>query len=348
MCATVGCRQCNYLLFWQLLHGTNYLKYHLKLENDNQVDLFVKLSSWNIYALNMLLQPSICLRAYTGHISPIMSLDFHPRKADLFCFCDNDNEIRYLNVNTFSCTHFYKVGFQLHALTCLKFSSIFFKVPKNNMVEKLVQGGAAQVRFQPRSGQLLAAASDKVVSIFDVETDKQVHSLEVWCEMVRTVANRGRTQNGSWWSSSWAQNSLLKLSYALLISNFLRNFSSLHLMNPSLQDIVLGLPLCSKNVDKNCNSWEACAARNVLLKLTLSVQGHPDLVNYICWDARGDYLASVSQNLVKIWSRTSGECIQQLNSNRNQFHSCVFHPSYANLLVIGGFSVSSCRFLELF
>ncbi|KAK4750886.1 hypothetical protein SAY87_004368 [Trapa incisa] len=157
--------------------------------------------------------PSSSLRAITGHTSPIMSLDFHPRKTELFCFCDNHNEIRYWNINTFSCT-------------------------------RVSKGGTAQVRFQPRSGQLLAAASDKVVSIFDIETDKQVHSLE----------------------------------------------------------------------------------------------GHPDLINYICWDASGDYLASVSQNLVKIWSRTSGECIQELNSNGNQFHSCVFHPNYPSLLVIGGFS----------
>ncbi|XP_050205683.1 transcriptional corepressor LEUNIG_HOMOLOG-like [Mercurialis annua] len=156
--------------------------------------------------------PSYCLNAYTGH-SPVMSLDFHPKKTDLFCFSDNDNEIRYFNVNPFSCT-------------------------------RVSKGGTAQVRFQPRTGQLLAAASDKVVSIFDVETDRQTHSF----------------------------------------------------------------------------------------------QGHSEMVNYICWDANGDILASVSQNLVKIWSLSLGECIQELSSNGNQFHSCVFHPSYSTLLVIGGFS----------
>lgn len=36
-----------------------------------------------------------------------------------------------------------------------------------------------QVRFQPRVGHFLAAASDKVVSIFDVESDRQMHSLQV-------------------------------------------------------------------------------------------------------------------------------------------------------------------------
>ncbi|KAF3944467.1 hypothetical protein ACB098_12G181700 [Castanea mollissima] len=157
--------------------------------------------------------PNYCVQAYTTHNSAVMSLDFHPKKTDLFCFCDNDNEIRYWNINPFSCT-------------------------------RISKGGMAQVRFQPRIGQLLAAASDKVVSIFDVETDRK----------------------------------------------------------------------------------------------TLSFQGHSEMVNYICWDANGDYLASVSQNLVKIWSLASGECIQELGSNGNQFHSCVFHPSYSTLLVIGGIS----------
>ncbi|PON60795.1 WD repeat containing protein [Trema orientale] len=147
------------------------------------------------------------------HNSPVMSLDFHPKKTELFCFCDHENEIHYWNVNPFSCV-------------------------------RLSKGGSTQVRFQPRIGNLLAAASDKVVSIVDVETDKQIHSF----------------------------------------------------------------------------------------------QGHTEMVNYICWEANGDYLASVSQTLVKIWSLATGDCIQELSSNGNQFHSCVFHPSYSTLLVIGGIS----------
>ncbi|KAI3760243.1 hypothetical protein L1987_50636 [Smallanthus sonchifolius] len=155
--------------------------------------------------------PSYCLNAYTTHTSHIMSLDFHPKKTDLFCFCDGDDEIRYWNINPFQCT-------------------------------RVSKGGSAQVRFQPVSGQLLAAASEKVVSIFDVETDRQTHSF----------------------------------------------------------------------------------------------QGHMGSVNYLSWDLNGEYLASVSEDSVKVWSVGSGECIHELNSNGNQFYSCVFHPSYPALLVIGG------------
>ncbi|KAL3531120.1 hypothetical protein ACH5RR_010442 [Cinchona calisaya] len=156
--------------------------------------------------------PSYCLNAYTGHASHILSLDFHPKKSDLFCFCDSNNEIRYWNISPFSYTRVSK------------------------------QGGSAQVRFQPITGHLLAAASDKVVTIYDVENDRQIHSF----------------------------------------------------------------------------------------------QGHSGVVNYLCWDLNGDYLASVSEDSVKVWSLASGECIHELSSNGNQFHSCVFHPNYSALLVIGG------------
>ncbi|XP_024981908.1 transcriptional corepressor LEUNIG_HOMOLOG-like isoform X1 [Cynara cardunculus var. scolymus] len=156
--------------------------------------------------------PSYCLHAHTRHTSHVISLDFHPKKNDLFCFCDSNNEIRYWNMNPFQCTRVSK------------------------------QGGSAQVRFQPVSGQLLAAASDKMVSIFDVETDRQTHSF----------------------------------------------------------------------------------------------QAHMGLVNYLCWDLNGEYLASVSEDIVRVWSVASGECIHELSSNGNLFYSCVFHPSYSALLVIGG------------
>ncbi|OVA01601.1 WD40 repeat [Macleaya cordata] len=157
-------------------------------------------------------EPSFCLQAYTGHNSHVMSLDFHPKKTDIFCSCDGNGEIRFWNISQNSCT-------------------------------RVSKGGTAQVRFQPRIGQLLAAAAESVVSIFDVETDRQTHSL----------------------------------------------------------------------------------------------QGHSTVVHSVCWDVNGDYLASVSDDSVRVWSLASGECIHELSSNGNKFQSCVFHPSYSTLLVVGGY-----------
>ena len=69
------------------------------------------------------------------------------------------------------------------------------------------------------------------------------------------------------------------------------------------------------------------------------------MVNYLCWDLNGDYLASVSEDSVKVWSLASGECIHELSSNGNHFHSCVFHPNYSALLAIGGLRVITSLFV---
>lgn len=72
------------------------------------------------------------------------------------------------------------------------------------------------------------------------------------------------------------------------------------------------------------------------------LQGQPSDVHSLCWDTNGDLLASVSQDAVRVWSLSSGECIHELNSSGNMFQSCVFHPSYCTLLVIGGYQVKLC------
>ncbi|CAO2190984.1 unnamed protein product [Urochloa humidicola] len=68
------------------------------------------------------------------------------------------------------------------------------------------------------------------------------------------------------------------------------------------------------------------------------LQGHSKTIQSVCWDSHGDYLASVSEDSVRIWSFTSGhdgEFVHELNYSGNEFHSCVFHPTCPSLLVIG-------------
>ncbi|KAK6255158.1 hypothetical protein SCA6_016463 [Theobroma cacao] len=67
------------------------------------------------------------------------------------------------------------------------------------------------------------------------------------------------------------------------------------------------------------------------------LQGHSSEVHSVCWDTNGDFLASVSQESVRVWSLASGECIHELNSSGNKFQSCVFHPGFPALLVVGGY-----------
>eukprot|EP00252_Welwitschia_mirabilis_P005203 TRINITY_DN1568_c0_g6_i2.p1 TRINITY_DN1568_c0_g6~~TRINITY_DN1568_c0_g6_i2.p1 ORF type:complete len:882 (-),score=202.48 TRINITY_DN1568_c0_g6_i2:799-3444(-) len=157
--------------------------------------------------------PSYSLRTFAGHITSVMSLDFHPMNEDLICSCDANGEIRYWSVSQ---------G---------QYTSIF-------------KGGVSQTRFQPQFGRFLAAASESVISIFDVETEACLHSL----------------------------------------------------------------------------------------------RRHTKPVHSLCWDASGDYMASVSEDSVRVWALgngSDGECVHELNSSGNKFHSCVFHPNYPSLLIIG-------------
>ncbi|KAJ6434988.1 hypothetical protein OIU84_000265 [Salix udensis] len=69
-----------------------------------------------------------------------------------------------------------------------------------------------------------------------------------------------------------------------------------------------------------------------------SLQGHTKAIHSVCWDPSGDYLASVSEDSVRVWtlgSGSEGECVHELSSNGNKFQSCVFHPTFPSLLVIG-------------
>lgn len=153
----------------------------------------------------------------------------------------------------------------------------------------------AQVRFQPRIGQLLAAAVDNIVSVFDVDTDRQTLSLQVFFMCVHcSVCVRG--------SKGWSRKAALVIvTYELVITSHFVVF--------------------------------------IIQLVYISPQGHLKDVNSICWDTNGEFLASVSQDCVRVWSITSGECIHELSSNGNKFHSCVFHPSFSTLLVIGGYQV---------
>nr|KYP55670.1 Transcriptional corepressor LEUNIG [Cajanus cajan] len=69
----------------------------------------------------------------------------------------------------------------------------------------------------------------------------------------------------------------------------------------------------------------------------LKLQGHNNVIRSMCWDLSGKHLASLSDDLVRVWNVGSGgkgECMHELNASGNKFSTCVFHPFYP-LLVIG-------------
>ncbi|KAI8525541.1 hypothetical protein RHMOL_Rhmol13G0238300 [Rhododendron molle] len=154
--------------------------------------------------------PSKPLCKLLGHSGQVNSLDFHP-DGDLLCSCDSNDEIKLWSIDQFACKHTFK-------------------------------GATRRVRFQPRCGTLLAAASGNGINLFDVETNTLQYSLE----------------------------------------------------------------------------------------------GHVKEVKSICWDTSGKYMASISEESARVWSIVyGGKCVQELQSNGNKFESCIFHPGYSNILVIG-------------
>ncbi|XP_048133861.1 transcriptional corepressor LEUNIG-like [Rhodamnia argentea] len=69
-----------------------------------------------------------------------------------------------------------------------------------------------------------------------------------------------------------------------------------------------------------------------------TLQGHAKSISSVCWDSTGEFLASVSEDSVRVWAVGSGsewDCVHELSCNGNKVHSCVFHPTYPSLLVIG-------------
>ncbi|XVF40471.1 hypothetical protein PTKIN_Ptkin01aG0116200 [Pterospermum kingtungense] len=86
-------------------------------------------------------KPSRSLFKLEGHAEQVFSLDFHPRKVDLLCSCDSNNEMRLWNINQGSCI-------------------------------RVSKGAAKQVRFQPNLAKLIATASGNIVNVIDFETNK--------------------------------------------------------------------------------------------------------------------------------------------------------------------------------
>ncbi|CAA6660818.1 unnamed protein product [Spirodela intermedia] len=89
----------------------------------------------------------------------------------------------------------------------------------------------------------------------------------------------------------------------------------------------------------------AAAAENVVSVLDVetqacchSLKGHMKPVHSVCWSHSGDFLASVSEDSVRIWTvgaGSKGTSVHELNCSGNKLHSCTFHPTYPSLLVIG-------------
>nr|GMC68653.1 transcriptional corepressor LEUNIG-like isoform X2 [Ipomoea batatas] len=66
--------------------------------------------------------------------------------------------------------------------------------------------------------------------------------------------------------------------------------------------------------------------------------GHVSNVQSVCWSSSGEYLASLSEDSVRVWKIDSGgdqKCMHELSITGKRLRTCSFHPTYPSLLVIG-------------
>ncbi|KAM7525084.1 hypothetical protein LguiA_014986 [Lonicera macranthoides] len=273
------------------------------------------------------------LLTFVGHGEQVMSLDFHPRKSDLLCSCDSNDEIRLWNVNQSACTSVFK-------------------------------GASRQVRFQPQVGNLLAAASGSAISLIDVETKCVLHKLERPARPQSRNIYPHRFVSGS---SRPASQGVTHPGIALV--HYSLNFEVLmgseasespKATIPPHKGVLLArrashpspqgnrrprqhIVLCGVLSDTICNDPVPPQYDIVRFGLWASATynpsgpGHSKDIRSICWDKSGNYVASVSEDSARVWSASGGKCMHELNSNGNKFGSCAFHPGYSLLLVIGSY-----------
>ncbi|KAG8481135.1 hypothetical protein CXB51_025925 [Gossypium anomalum] len=178
------------------------------------------------------------------------------------------------------------------------------------------------IRFRPNSTQLATSSFDTTVRVWDAA---QVYPLAPFFLHLCVILSYGPFRP----FLLWAYGTSLSLDF--------------HPKKNDLSALVMGG--CSNvRFQPRIGQFLAAAAETVVSivdvetdRRTQLLQGHNTEVHSICWDTNGDFLASVSQDSVRVWSLASGECIHELNSSGNKFHSCVFHPSFPALLVVGGY-----------
>ncbi|KAK7347449.1 hypothetical protein VNO80_21979 [Phaseolus coccineus] len=197
---------------------------------------------------------------------------------------------------------------------------------KNGSCTGVFKGGATQMRFQPCFGRLLAAAVDNFVSIFDVET--------LGCRLKLQLQMYGKI-------------TILDVSFDYKFNEF-QALTEFMIVG---ENLFLDLRCCF-------GGWKVVAVMVVpafdgIIHMRYlmgfggggerenggvdGVVGHNNVVRSVCWDSSGKYLASLSDDLVRVWNVGSGgkgECIHEFAASGNKFNTCVFHSFYP-LLVIG-------------
>lgn len=197
--------------------------------------------------------------------------------------------------------------------------------PKNTLEEHA--GLITDVRFSPTVARLATSSFDKTVRVW--EADNPGYSLRNFTGHSASVMSLDFHPNKD------------DLICSCDSDGEIRYWS---ITNGSCQRVFKG-GINQVRFQPRLGRYLAAAAENVVSILDVetqacrhSFQGHTKPIHSACWNPSGEFLASASEDSVRVWnlgSGSEGECVHELSCNGNKVHSCVFHPTYPSLLVIG-------------
>ncbi|KAK7292087.1 hypothetical protein RIF29_07771 [Crotalaria pallida] len=182
------------------------------------------------------------------------------------------------------------------------------------------------VRFSPTMSHVATSSADKTVRVWDV--DNPGYSLRTFTGHSKTVMSLDFHPS---------KDDLI----CSCDNSEIRYWS---IKNGSTAGVFKGGGVTQMRFQPGLGRLLAAAVDNLVTVLDaetlgciLKLQGHNNVVRSVCWESSGKYMASLSDDLVRVWtvgSGTKGECIHELNATGNKFNTCAFHPFYP-LLVIG-------------
>ncbi|XP_039165976.1 transcriptional corepressor LEUNIG-like isoform X2 [Eucalyptus grandis] len=197
--------------------------------------------------------------------------------------------------------------------------------PKTTLEEHLLM--ITDVRFSPTMSRLATSSFDKIVRVW--EADNAGYSLRTFMGHSSVVASLDFHPNKDDFICSCGGDGEIRYWS-------INNGSCLRVFRGGTAQL---------RFQPRLGMYLAAAADNVLSILDVetqacrqTLQGHTKAIDSVCWDSTGDLVASVSEDSVRVWAVGSGsewDCVHELSCNGNKALSCVFHPTYPSLLVIG-------------
>ncbi|KAF8705830.1 hypothetical protein HU200_031038 [Digitaria exilis] len=180
------------------------------------------------------------------------------------------------------------------------------------------------VRFSPNTPRLATSSFDKTVRVWDL--DNQGYSIRTFTGHSASVMSLDFHSNKDDLICSCDGDNEIRF-WSIKHGNIVRIFKG-----GSTQ----------LRFQPRYGGYLATASDNIVSILDVETQScvrrfesHTKDVDTLCWDPTGEYVVSVSEDTVKVWSLNDESYVNELNCSGRKFSSCTFHPTHPSLLVIG-------------